>query len=404
MPFVTRCNRRDLLLALVACLWAIPVGIAVAQGEANLALGKPFACNCELLPGWTGLVDGITDSDEAPGCFATDNSPDFPKEVTIDLGMLYPVTRIAVHNSANGNTHEIALSVSADGRQYTTLREFRFPQGQYMQLVHSFAQRMVRYVRVTMRDTWKGGLGGDNCLYLREIEVFGDKGGAQPSPANSLAMAQARNPVFSPYWVRAFKRYCLDGPDNIRVAVLGDSFGASSGTGGTDWPAAFVADLSRHYGENRVKLEDLAKEGQLPSAMLDQAKEWGGGGAPDIIVLAYGRDAAMSDMPVAKFRGELTGLVDALIGKVDAPVVLVTPPPLLQSDKLPGYDKVKGKSSNAYAYEVENIAVTRNLPLVRSAGVLGRDPQALVKMYKSDSELGDDGHQEIAMALFTVFK
>jgi hypothetical protein len=96
--------------------------------------------------------------------------------------------------------------------------------------------------------------------------------------------------------------------------------------------------------------------------------------------------------------------VDALIGKVDAPVVLVTPPPLLQSDKLPGYDKVKGKSSNAYAYEVENIAVTRNLPLVRSAGVLGRDPQALVKMYKSDSELGDDGHQEIAMALFTVFK
>ena len=100
-----------------------------------------LTCLIFLLVGWTGLTDGVIDSDVAPGCFATDNSDHFPKEVTIDLGMLYPINRIAVHNAANGNTRKVSISVSSDGRQYTSVREFIFPAGEYMALVHSWAAR-----------------------------------------------------------------------------------------------------------------------------------------------------------------------------------------------------------------------------------------------------------------------
>ena len=377
---------------------------AFADPEVNLAFGKPNVCTAELLPGWTGLTDGVIDSDTAPGCFATDNSDHFPKEVTIDLGMLYPIDRIAVHNSANGNTRKVAISVSSDGRQYASLREFIFPAGEYMALVHSFSQRMARYVRVTMQDTWKGGQGGDNILYLREIQVFGDKAGGRPSPPNSLALTTGRNPVFTPYWVRLFQRYCLEGRDDVHIAFIGDSYALPNTPPGGDWPTLFASSLGRHYGEMRVRVEYLATPDQSPVAMLDKAKEWVGIAAPDIIVMAYGRDATLADVAPEKFRSELATLTDALMAKSDGALVLVTPPPLLQAETLDGFAKVKGKSTTALAYEVESIAVSRNLPLVRSGSVLAQDAQDIKKMYRDAYRLNDAGQQVLAAALFGAFR
>ena len=59
--------------------------VGAASGQNNVARDRPFRCSDEVMDGWTGLVDGVTDSDSAPGCFATGNGNEFPKTVTIDL-------------------------------------------------------------------------------------------------------------------------------------------------------------------------------------------------------------------------------------------------------------------------------------------------------------------------------
>ena len=63
-----------------------------------------------------------------------------------------------------------------------------------------------------------------------------------------------------------------------------------------------------------------------------------------------------------------------------------------------------GKSTTALAYEVESVAVARNLPLVRSGSVLGRDAQDIKKMCRDAYRLNDAGQQALAAALFGAFR
>src|ERR1035437_9747647 len=102
------------------------VGSAFAAQE-NLALNRPYVCSDEILAGWAGLTDGVTDSDAAPGCFATGPSSHFPKQVIIDLGALCTINKINVLNSANGNTRQVKIFVSADASTYEQRREYFFP-------------------------------------------------------------------------------------------------------------------------------------------------------------------------------------------------------------------------------------------------------------------------------------
>ncbi|MCX7599470.1 MAG: discoidin domain-containing protein [Armatimonadetes bacterium] len=171
-----------LVLGVSSCLWA------AGTPNVNLALNRPYTANCGILPGWDGLVDGTKNSDEPPDCFATDASRDFPKTIVIDLGSICQVTRIVVHNSANGNTRQVVVSLSADAKNYEKLREYVFPAGRYLPLVHSFAPRKARFVRLSFPDTWGGGVGGDRIIYLREVEIFGKRfGAAGTSPWPFLA-------------------------------------------------------------------------------------------------------------------------------------------------------------------------------------------------------------------------
>jgi len=62
---------------LVALALLIAAGTAAAQE--NVALNRPFVCSSDVMDGWTGLVDGVSDSDSGPGCFATSDEVGFPK-------------------------------------------------------------------------------------------------------------------------------------------------------------------------------------------------------------------------------------------------------------------------------------------------------------------------------------
>lgn len=202
-------------------LATLPCSAATGPPTVNLALNRPYTANCGILPGWDGLVDGTKNSDEPPDCFATDDSRDFPKTIVIDLGATCQLTRIVVHNSANGNTKQVVVSLSADGKTYEKLREYIFPSAKYLPLVHSFAPRKARFVQLSFTDTWGGGAGGDNIIYLREVEVYGKRFGAtQASPWPLLAVAKVVRP--GPAWPTA-RRYLDELSRAAMLAVFTDA-------------------------------------------------------------------------------------------------------------------------------------------------------------------------------------
>lgn len=205
-------RRINLEIATAAALLALfALGTASCGAAENLALHRPYLCSDTILPGWTGLTDGITDSDAAPGCFATGGSAQFPKVIVVDLGALCTVNRITLLSSANGNTRHVSLSVSRDAREFEQLREYYFPAAGAQTLAHSFTARQARYVKIALHDTWANGAEGPNCLFLREVQVFGDApaGGSSSSGGarEELRLARLQPPVVSTPAVTIFRRY-----------------------------------------------------------------------------------------------------------------------------------------------------------------------------------------------------
>ncbi len=342
--------------AVTLSLLALAAGCAIAQDE-NLVLDKPYASTAEVLSGWTGLVDGVADSDSGPGCFATVNDPTFPKYVTIDLQRPCLIKRIAVHNSANGNTRHITIAVSASGQDYERLREFIFPQGQAMPLNHRFGERRVQFVRVGMLDSWGGGLGGDNCMFLREIEVFGTptgEPGVKPPVAEPEGEALLRTRA-----LRLFKRYALDVERDLKIVAMGDSLAAG---GEESWPALLAEGLAdlRPLGTEttHVSLTELGiRPGHAMAGMLDEliAED------PDIVLVTFGSDYQTYVPRV--LRRDMAELLERMSVEVSGLLVLVGP--ALDQDDEERVDTVRG-----VARELAQTAQVMGLPMLRTERAL----------------------------------
>ncbi len=342
--------------AVTLSLLALAAGCAIAQDE-NLVLDKPYASTAEVLSGWTGLVDGVADSDSGPGCFATVNDPAFPKYVTIDLQRPCLIKRIAVHNSANGNTRHITIAVSASGQDYERLREFIFPQGQAMPLNHRFEERRAQFVRIGVLDSWGGGLGGDNCMFLREIEVFGTptgEPGVKPPVAEPEGEALLRTRA-----LRLFKRYALDVERDLKIVAMGDSLAAG---GEESWPALLAEGLAdlRPLGTEttHVSLTELGiRPGHAMAGMLDEliAED------PDIVLVTFGSDYQTYVPRV--LRRDMAELLERMSVEVSGLLVLVGP--ALDQDDEERVDTVRG-----VARELAQTAQVMGLPMLRTERAL----------------------------------
>jgi hypothetical protein len=342
--------------AVTLSLLALAAGCAIAQDE-NLVLDKPYASTAEVLSGWTGLVDGVADSDSGPGCFATVNDPAFPKYVTIDLQRPCLIKRIAVHNSANGNTRHITIAVSADGKDYERLREFIFPQGQAMPLNHRFEERRAQFVRIGVLDSWGGGLGGDHCVFLREVEVFGmptGEPGVKPPAAEPEGEALLRTRA-----LRLFKRYALDVERDLKIVAMGDSLAAG---GEESWPALLAVGLAdlRPLGTEttHVSLTELGiRPGHAMAGMLDEliAED------PDIVLVTFGSDYQTYVPRV--LRRDMAELLERMSVEVSGLLVLVGP--ALDQDDEERVDTVRG-----VARELAQTAQVMGLPMLRTERAL----------------------------------
>ncbi len=393
-------GRNRLCMLIMAMLFVAPA--TEAWATANLAHDKLYQCTTEILPGWTGLTDGVKDSDQAPACFASDNSAEFPKEIIIDLDSIYKVIKILVYNSLNGNARHIAVSTSLDLADFEKLREYYFPPDQVQPLIHSFAPRQARYIKITLYDTWRGGLNGDNCLYLREVEVYGE-GPASPEPSESardiLRLAALQPPLVAPHSVRLFQRYCLQSQPRIVVGILGDSFAVSDHSDETYWVTLLVAQLRDRHDSAQAELRNLAARGQSPHKGVEQLSQLLEPEAVDILIVAYGTDAALAGVPAARFRREFQYLLTETFNRLPALVVVVTPPPFAYQRNLANYWQVEGKQTIQMAQIIEGVVSLTECALVRTAAVLGRQVDVIPKLYQDNITLSGEAHQALAGAL-----
>ncbi|MEA3401417.1 MAG: discoidin domain-containing protein [Armatimonadota bacterium] len=344
--------------ALVAVMAATSLLCAVpAAAQYNVARDQPYECNVDVMAQWTGLVDGVADSDTSPGCFATSNDPTFPKVVTIDLQRPCSISRIAVHNSTNGNTRGIVISCSEDGESYEKLREFIFPQGQAITLTHRFNDRPAQFVRVAFTNTWGGGLGGDNRIFVREVEVFGAPTGEAPvalppaEPAGE-AVAETRE-------LRLFRRWAVEDDRPLTLAVLGDSL-VTCGEGAWPQTVAERLEMARPEG-GQVSVAAMTEPGLEPDATAGHLMLLADSD-PDIVLVSFGTDITNWNQEV--FRSALSHLVRRLLEETDAVVVLVGP--------LPG-DMEQTDMARRVLQTMDRLADLLGLPLVRTEVALAEE-------------------------------
>ena len=378
--------------AIIAALlhWPGPAGAAE-----NLALRQPYLCSDTILPGWTGLTDGVSDSDAAPGCFCTGGSGQFPKVIVVDLGAVCTISKITLFNSKNGNTKHVSLSVSPDAKEFEQLREYYFPADAVQTLAHSFTARQARYVKIALHDSWTNGAQGPNCMFLREVQIFGEMpvGGVSGSGSarEELRLARQQPPLVSTLAVTIFRRYRAAAEGVLRLAVLGDSGAAVTEQDTKPWPEALAALVEKDGG--KVELLNLAAANQKPEDGLNLLPALAGDAhAPDLVILAYGRDAALAGREVTPFRNAWQALADKVAQTLPALVVAVTPPPLLDPAG-------KGQPSLlAWALAEEQIAAQLGLPIVRGGSVLAAAPDPTV-CYGPGARLNEAGKAVLAQAV-----
>ncbi|MEN6645314.1 MAG: GDSL-type esterase/lipase family protein [Armatimonadia bacterium] len=387
-----------LVLILAATALAAAPGVPV-----NLALDRPFISSCSTLPGWHGLVDGEKESDTAPGCYATTNDPSFPKYVVIDLGGDCSISKVVVYNSGNGNTRTVSISSSVDATNYKKLRDpdFIFADRDANTLSVGFQPRTAHYVRITMPDTWKSGLGGDNCMFLREVEVFGVRQG--PGDEEPFAFAAGQPAAVKPRVVDVFKRYCLQTPGELKVTVVGDYF-VSEADQDSHWARILATELAKLYPNKRVTLTAVGgTEGSIAYAM-EWARDSRWALAPDVVVVAYGAQAASVNADLGEFRSKYQGLITELVENTDALVIALTPLPFMQNSSLPLSERTKGRSTRGYAWAVEQVAQTAGLPIVRTASVLAKAPGGKADLYQDNMHLSQEGQLTLGLALADLLR
>ena len=252
-----------------------------------------------------------------------------------------------------------------------------------------------------MYDTWAGGANGDNCLYLRELEVYGTADAAPAAGGGStdiMALARLQQPLVKPASVGLFRRYCLQARTRIAVALLGDGFAACGDPAHPTWVDLFIADLKQRGGYEAV---DVIQPGApLPLGDLVKLREQ----LPrckraDLLIIAYGTQSAFDATPTLNFRRQLTELLAAVGQELTVLPVLVTPAPFAAQAKLTRYTEVQGKDSQRLARAAEQVAALNGCALVRTASVLARTDRPISELYRDNVSLAAPGHLALSRAL-----
>ncbi|MBK1882981.1 hypothetical protein JIN85_11180 [Luteolibacter pohnpeiensis] len=141
----------------------------------NLLKGKPHQSSNRNQWGWDGgLTDGVW-GDHSPSAYATDNSKDFPKSVTLDMGSVEAVQTVVFGTPAVGSTKTVAISVSKDGKEFTEVGQHDFSPHKAERAEIRFEPKDIQFIRASFiaqqsqqQDNYDIHFG-----FLSEIEAYG---------------------------------------------------------------------------------------------------------------------------------------------------------------------------------------------------------------------------------------
>jgi sialate O-acetylesterase len=140
----------------------------------NFAKGCAWTSSDKNTYGWdTGLTDGSWAS-FAPNCYATSNTDQFPKHVTIDLKQLRTLNLIVLGAPEIGSTKTVAISVSTDGQTFREVGKHVFPLAKATRASITFPDTEAKFIRLTYLDHHAQLAGGfpSTFAFTTEVEAY----------------------------------------------------------------------------------------------------------------------------------------------------------------------------------------------------------------------------------------
>lgn len=140
----------------------------------NFALGCSWVSSDKNVWGWdTGLTDGSWGF-RAPQCFATSNTDQFPKHVTIDLKQARTLNLVRIGTPDIGSTRTVTVSLSSDGKTFREVGKHVFTLGKPEQAAVAFPDSEARHLRLTYPDHHAQEVGGfpTTFSFTTEVEAY----------------------------------------------------------------------------------------------------------------------------------------------------------------------------------------------------------------------------------------
>lgn len=355
----------------------------------NVSEHKPFGEASPGDPNWRGLTDGVKDSDTAPGCYATNNAPQYPKSLIIDLGGLYPVRQINVTNSLNGNTRSVSIYYGRNRDNWDKGWRHVFPPSTVREFSYSIPERPIRYVRIDFEDTHGGGFGGDNVLYLREVQVWATS--PDPLAGNRPVDRSAYCSLSRQLQTNVQLTFGRHVP--ARVVLLGDSCIEPEGKV-IPFPALLEDLLNATFvqkGESPQHVSVVAplQRGRGIAETLKALRFINQLRDADLLLLSFGPEGQTQGL--AK-TAELYKRLVAEIGRATDGAILGIVPPFRRTD-------IGGKQPTADLSEFG--AVLRRILTKQGCSVIDMDALAValgaeIETFDSKGRLSQEGHRLIA--------
>ena len=141
----------------------------------NYALNKPYVSSDENRhsDSWKqGLTNGNWATDSL-NCFASNNSPSFPKYATIDLQKSETISRVYFGVPNYGSTKTVQIEISTDGENFKPVGKHEFAFKTVENVLIDFEPQQARYVRVAFLENYQEAAGYDkNFVFMTEVEVY----------------------------------------------------------------------------------------------------------------------------------------------------------------------------------------------------------------------------------------
>lgn len=140
----------------------------------NFAKGCSWTSSDKNTYGWdSGLTDGSWSSFN-PNCYATSNTDQFPKHVTIDLKQPRMLNLILVGAPEIGSTKTVAVSVSTDDQTFHEVGKHIFPLAKATRASITFPDTEARYIRLTYLDHHEQLSGNfpNTFAFTSEVEAY----------------------------------------------------------------------------------------------------------------------------------------------------------------------------------------------------------------------------------------